>query len=91
MARPKGCRGGWIMSRLSGRKGDEMPKLKTKSGVKKALQAHGDRQDQAWCRWQAPPADQPQRQVHSPEPRHRSSRRRRHGARETLGALRPQV
>src|SRR6185295_15913423 len=32
----KGCRGGWIMSRPSWRiKGDEMPKLKTKSGVKK--------------------------------------------------------
>src|SRR5262245_39188323 len=41
----------------------------------KALQAHGNRQDQAWGRWQAPPANQPQRQVYPPEPRHRDSRR----------------
>ncbi|CAA9487487.1 MAG: LSU ribosomal protein L35p, partial [uncultured Sphingomonas sp.] len=56
-----------------------------------ALQAHGHRQGEARRRRQASPADQPQRQVYPPEPRHRSSCRRRHGASEALGALRPQL
>src|SRR6185369_6595514 len=86
----KGCRGGSKTRSLVGQR-RENAQAEDQERREKALQAHGDRQDQARGRWQAPPADQPQRQVHPPEPRHRDSGRRRYGAREALGALRPQV
>src|SRR4029453_14900670 len=91
MARPKGMPWGLDHVASLGAQRRRNAQAEDQERREKALQAHGDRQDQARGRWQAPPADQPQRQVHSPEPRHRSSRRRRYGAREALGALRPQV
>src|SRR5436190_4139487 len=72
-------------------KGDENAQAEDQERRQETLQAHGDRQDQAWGRGQAPPADQPQRQIYPPEPRHGNSRRRRYGAREGLGPLRPEV
>src|SRR4051795_12051064 len=94
MARPKGMP--WRLEKRrpresQGQQGDENAQAEDQERREEALQAHGDRQDQARGRWQAPPADQPQRQIYPPEPRHGNSRRRRYGAREGLGPVRPEV
>src|SRR4051812_46468544 len=85
------CRGDWITSRPEALQGDENAQAEDQERREEALQAHGDRQDQARGRWQAPPADQPQRQIYPSESRYRGARRRRYGAGEGLGALRPEV
>src|SRR4051795_12079735 len=86
------CRGGWITSRSKrAHKGDENAQAQDQERRQETLQAHGDRQAQARGRWQATPADQPQRQIYSPEPRYPSAVRRRYGAGEGLGPVRPEV
>src|SRR5215213_1829487 len=47
--------------------GDENAQAQDQERRQETLEAHGHRQAQAWGRWQAPPADQPQRQIYSPE------------------------
>src|SRR6476659_5477355 len=96
MARPKGMP--WRLDNVASNRdfsgaqqGDENAQAEDQERRQETLQAHGDRQDQAWGRWKAPPADQPQRQIYPSEPWHRHSRRRRHGAREGLGPVRPEV
>jgi ribosomal protein L35 len=37
----------------------KMPKMKTKSGVKKRFKLTANRQGEAWRRWQASPPDEP--------------------------------
>ncbi|KIU01193.1 hypothetical protein QU38_02490 [Staphylococcus aureus] len=83
----------WAAARVRNRRtqGDENAQAQDEERREEALQAHRHRQGEARCGWQAPPADQPQRQVYPPEPRHLRARRCRCRAHQGMGALRSEV
>src|SRR3546814_9256312 len=69
--------------------GDENAQAQDEERRQKTLQAHRHRQGETRRRWQAPPAFQPQCQVHPSKPRHRCDFGRRRPRDQALGALRP--
>ena len=79
---PKACQGGSCHAPPRKDGGPPAPMRNAEAedevGRQEALQDHRDRQDQGRRRRQAPPADQPQRQIHPPEPRDQGDGRVRH-------------
>ena len=69
----------------------KMPKLKTKSGVKKRFKITATGKVKHGVAGKRHRLISHNCQVYPPEPRHQRARRRRYGAREALGAVRPEL
>src|SRR5690606_20045823 len=83
----RAARAGWTCPR----EGDENAQAEDQERRQEALQAHGERQDQARRGRQAPPPDQPQRQVHPPEPWHLRPVRSGHQDGQEVGPVRARL